>query len=52
MKRKVVLGMAVFMTAIMVPAQAFAAKPTGGGDYLSGTQEACLLYTSPSPRDS
>ena len=40
MKRKVVLGMAVFMTAIMVPAQAFAAKPTGGGDYLSGTQEA------------
>ena len=26
MKRKVVLGMAVFMTAIMVPAQAFAAK--------------------------
>ena len=40
MKRKVVLGMAVFMTAIMVPAQAFAAKPAGGGDYLSGTQEA------------
>ena len=40
MKRKVVLGMAVFMTAIMVPVQAFAAKPAGGGDYLSGTQEA------------
>ena len=37
MKRKVVLGMAVFMTAIMVPVQAFAAKPAGGGDYLSGT---------------
>ena len=31
MKRKVVLGMAVFMTAIMVPVQAFAAKPAGGG---------------------
>lgn len=40
MKRRIVLGIAVLMGTMMIPAQVFAAKPTGGGDYLSGTQEA------------
>ena len=28
------------------------ATPARSGDYLAGLAAACLLYTSPSPRDS